>query len=365
MKIQDIIRALEELAPPAFQEPYDNAGLTVGDKNAEATGILCTLDVTDEVLEEALRLKANMIVSHHPVIFTGMKSLTGKTFNERIVIRAVKNDIALYACHTNIDNVASGVNSKICEKLGLTQCRILSPLKGRLVKLVTFVPEKFADKIRATLFENGAGHIGNYDSCSFNTQGTGTFKGGDNTNPFAGEKGKLQHEKEIRIETILPDHLTDRVVRGLLDSHPYEEVAYDLYPLRNDFVHAGSGMIGELESPLPKDDFFRKLKNTFDLPVIKYAGDSKDKFMKIAVCGGAGSFLIQKAIRAKADVFLTGDIKYHQYFDAEDKITICDIGHYESEQFTKEIFYHFLTKKFSNFAVHLSRSNSNPIKYHV
>jgi len=364
MKIQEIIKALEELAPLALQESYDNAGLTVGDRNAEAKGILCTIDVTEEVINEAINLKSNMIVSHHPVVFNELKSLTGNTYNERIIIQAIKHDIALYTSHTNIDNTINGVNHTICEKLGLTKRKILNPLGGKLVKLVTFVPEKYADKVRTALFESGAGNIGNYDSCSFNSQGTGTFKGGSNTNPFAGEKGKLQNENEIRIETIVPDHLLSRVVNQLLFTHPYEEVAYDLYPLKNKYDLAGSGMIGEFEKAISKKDFFSLLKKTFNLPFIKYAGADQNKYKKIAVCGGSGSFLIKKAIQLKADAFITGDIKYHQFFDAEDKITICDIGHYESEQFTKEIFYSFLTKKFSKFAVHLSQSVTNPIKYH-
>ncbi len=364
MKINKIIKALEEFAPLTFQESYDNSGLTVGNRDAEAKGVLCTVDVTEEVLDEAIKLGANMIVSHHPVLFHSLKSLTGITYNERIIIHAIKNDIALYACHTNIDNITEGVNQKICEKLGLIDNRILSPVEGKLVKLVTFVPEESADKVREALFDAGAGHIGNYSSCSFNTSGTGTFKGGDDTNPYVGEKGKLHHEKEIRIETIIPDYKLREVIQQMILSHPYEEVAYDVYPLRNAFSQAGSGMIGNLRKPLTKNDFFKLLKNCFNIPFIKYSGNPPGQFKKIAVCGGSGSFLIKDAIRAKANALITGDIKYHQFFDAENKIMICDVGHYESEQFTKEIFYSFLTKKFSKFAVHLSRSVTNPIKYH-
>ena len=364
MKIQEIINALDELAPLAFQESYDNAGLTVGDSNADAKGILCAVDVTEDVIKEAVKLKANLIVSHHPVLFHGLKSLTGNSYNERIILKAIKHDIALYASHTNIDNMIGGVNHKICEKLGLTRCKIMNPLAGKLIKLVTFVPEKYADKVRTALFESGAGTIGNYDNCSFNSSGTGTFKGDENTNPFAGEKGKLQHEKEIRIETIVPDHILSQVINKLLLTHPYEEVAYDLYPLKNKYELAGSGMIGEFEKAITKEEFFTLLKKTFGLSFVKYSGIDQENYKKIAVCGGSGSFLIHKAIQLKAHAFLTGDIKYHQFFDAEEKITLCDIGHYESEQFTKEIFYSFLTKKFSKFAVHLSQTVTNPIKYH-
>jgi len=364
MKINEIIKALEEFAPLTFQEPYDNSGLTVGNRDATAKGILCTVDVTEEVLDEAIQLGDNIIVSHHPILFHSLKSLTGITYNERIIIQAIKNDIALYACHTNIDNITGGVNQKICEKLGLIDNKILNPVEEKLFKLVTFVPEESVDKVRKTLFDAGAGHIGNYSSCSFNTSGIGTFKGGDNTNPYAGEKGKLHYEKEIRIETIIPDYKLREAIQQMILSHPYEEVAYDVYPLRNTFSQAGSGMIGNFRKPLLKKDFFELLKNCFTIPCIKYSGNLPEQFKKIAVCGGSGSFLIKDAIKAKADAFLTGDIKYHQFFDAEKKIMICDIGHYESEQFTKEIFYSFLTKKFSKFAVHLSQSVTNPIKYH-
>ena len=230
MKIQEIIKALEELAPLALQEDYDNAGLTVGDRNEEVRSVLCTIDVTEEVINEAIKLKSNMIVSHHPVIFNGLKSLTGITYNERIIIQAIKHDIALYASHTNIDNVSHGVNQKICEKLGLSKCKVLNPLGGKLVKLITFVPEKYADKVRTALFESGAGNIGHYDSCSFNSSGTGTFKGDKDTNPFAGEKGKLHNENEIRIETIVPDHLLSRVVNQLLLVHPFQKCDSMLHP---------------------------------------------------------------------------------------------------------------------------------------
>ncbi|MBA7529351.1 GTP cyclohydrolase 1 type 2 [subsurface metagenome] len=364
MKIIEITKALDELAPLALQEAYDNAGFTIGNVNNKLAGILCTVDVTEEVINEAIKLGDNLIVSHHPVIFTGIKSLTGKNYTERIIVQAIKNDLALYASHTNIDNMLDGVNHKICEKLGLKNCRVLSPLEGKLAKLVTFVPDEYAEKVRTAIFEGGAGTIGNYDSCSYNTSGQGTFRGGENTNPFIGEKGKMHFEKETRIETIVPQHLVPDVVKRLLESHPYEEVAYDIYPLQNEYNQGGAGMIGEFEKVLQKEEFLNLLKTTFHLPLIRYAGSTRSQFKKIAVCGGSGSFLINKAINADADAFITGDIKYHQFFEADDKIVICDIGHYESEQFTSEIFYRFLTKKFSKFAVHLSQVITNPIKYH-
>jgi dinuclear metal center YbgI/SA1388 family protein len=365
MHVREITKILEDIAPLDLQEGYDNAGLLTGNPDQEVTGVLCTLDVTQEVLDEAIALQANLIVSHHPLIFGSLKSLTGRNATEQILIRAIKNDIAVYAAHTNMDNVSEGVNRMISEKLGLEKVRILSPQRGLLSKLVTFVPEAHADKVREVIFSAGAGHIGNYDSCSYNLSGTGTFRGGESTNPFVGEKGKLHHENEIRIETIVPKNIMSKVLSAMIAAHPYEEVAYDVYPLENSLTSVGAGMIGELRTPLQKEEFLVLLKTTFNIPVIRYAGKENQVFKRIAVCGGAGSFLLSKAIREKADVFITGDIKYHQFFEPGNQIMLCDIGHYESEQFTKELFYTLLTKKISNFAVHLSKIVTNPIKYYT
>jgi dinuclear metal center YbgI/SA1388 family protein len=365
MKIKEVIQLIEDFAPLNLQESYDNAGLNVGNSENDVSGVLCTIDITEKVIEEAIELKANLIISHHPIIFTGIKSLTGRSENERIVIQAIQHDIALYAAHTNIDNATGGVNHKIAEKLGLSKLRVLEPIKNSLLKLVTFVPEEHAEHVRQALFQSGAGTIGNYDSCSYNLNGTGTFRGGEETEPFVGEKGKLHYENEIRIETIVPNYLLKSVLKKLFESHPYEEVAYDLYPLLNENPLAGAGLIGELGTGITADNLLDQLKAAFHPPAIRYAGKTDQKIKKVAVCGGAGSFLIARAIQSKADAFVTGDLKYHQFFDAEDKILLCDIGHYESEQFTKEIFYTLLTKKLSNFAVHLSKVVTNPIKYHV
>jgi dinuclear metal center YbgI/SA1388 family protein len=365
MNVQEVIQLVEDFAPLSLQEKYDNAGLAVGDKETQVTGVLCTVDVTEAVIDEAIRLKVNLIISHHPVIFAGIKSLTAATYTERIIIKAIKNNIALYAAHTNADNLAEGVNHKIAKKLGLTKLSILEPLKDELLKLVTFVPHVHADKVRQALFDGGAGHIGNYDSCSYNTSGQGTFRGGEDTNPFVGEKGTVHFEDEIRLETIVPKHLLKNVLQLLFENHPYEEVAYDLYPLANENPAAGAGMTGELIKALSQDEFLNHLKAIFGIPVIRYAGNTRAEIKKVAVCGGSGSFLIQQAIRSKADAFITADLKYHQFFDAADKLLLCDVGHYESEQFTKELFYSLLIKKLSKFAVHLSKVVTNPVKYHV
>jgi len=363
MQLKQITQFIESIAPLAFQESYDNAGLIIGHPDDEISGILITLDITEEILDEAISKKLNLIVCHHPIVFSGIKKLNGKNYIERCVAKAIKNDIDIYAAHTNLDSVFGGVNSKICEKLNLQNCRILAPIPNFLKKLVTFVPVADAEKVRKALFEAGAGHIGNYDSCSFNQSGSGTFKGNDLTNPYVGEKNQLHTEDEIRIETIFPKHMQSKVIHALLLAHPYEEVAYDIYPLDNEYPMAGIGMIGELSEPADELDFLRKLKETFNCQVLKHTQLLGKPIQKVAVCGGSGSSYLGKAMAQKADIFISGDFKYHQFFDAENQIIIADIGHYESEQFTSELIYRILTEKFVNFAFNVTKVNTNPINY--
>jgi len=363
MQLKEITRFIESVAPLALQESYDNSGLLIGNPADEVFGILISLDITEAIIDEAISKNLNLIVAHHPIIFSGLKKLNGKNYIERCVAKAIKNDIALYAAHTNLDSVFGGVNSKICEKLELQNCQVLAPVPGFLKKLVTFVPTADAEKVRKALFDAGAGNIGNYDSCSFNQSGFGSFRGNERTNPYVGEKNQLHFEEETRIETIFPKHIQTRVIQSLLNAHPYEEVAYDIYPLDNEFNQAGIGMIGELDSPVDELKFLQKVKETFHCSVIKHTQLLGKPIRKVAVCGGSGSSYLSKAIAQKADVFISGDFKYHQFFDAEQQIIIADIGHFESEQFTKEVFYELLTKKFPKFAVHLSALNTNPVSY--
>jgi len=363
MKLSDLILILEEFASPALQESYDNSGLQAGDPTMEVNGALITLDVTDAVLDEAIALGYNLIISHHPVIFGGLKALTGQTETERLMIKAVRNELAIYSAHTNFDSVDEGVSKKIADKLGLVNTRVLDPVRGQLKKLVVFVPGSHAVAVREALFNAGAGVIGAYDNCSYNLDGTGTFRGGDSSKPFVGEPGKLHFEPEVRIETIIPAYLAEKAVRDMVKAHPYEEVAWDLYPLENAHPAIGMGMIGELPDEMQELMFLQFLKDRFNASCIRHTEFTGKKVRKIAVCGGAGSFLLKKALREHADVFITGDMKYHQFFDAEGKILIADIGHYESEQFTRELFYDLIIKKFPKFAVRLSEINTNPIKY--
>ena len=363
MQLKQITQFIESIAPLSFQESYDNSGLIIGQPENEISGILITLDITEEILDEAITKNLNLIVAHHPIIFGGIKKLNGKNYIERCVARAIKNDIAIYAAHTNLDSVFGGVNSKICEKLGIRNCRILSPMPNFLKKLVTFAPTADAEKIRKALFEAGAGQIGNYSSCSFNLNGTGSFKGNEHTNPYAGEKNQLHFEEETRIETIFPKHIQSNIIQALLNAHPYEEVAYDIYPLDNEYQQIGIGMIGELETPADEMEFLLKLKSIFNCQVIKHTCLLGKPIHKVAVCGGSGSAYLNKAMAQSADIFISGDFKYHQFFDAEQQIIIADIGHFESEQFTKEVFYELLTKNFPKFAIHLSAISTNPVSY--
>ncbi|MFA5328959.1 MAG: Nif3-like dinuclear metal center hexameric protein [Prolixibacteraceae bacterium] len=365
MQIKEITQFIESVAPLALQESYDNAGLILGQPDDEISGVLISLDITEEIIDEAIAKNLNLVVAHHPIIFSGIKKLNGKNYIERCVIKAIKNNIAVYAAHTNLDSVFGGVNSKICEKIDLQNCRILAPIPDFLKKLVTFVPTEHAEKIRQALFDAGAGNIGNYDSCSFNQNGTGSFRGNDRANPFVGEKNQLHYENETRIETVFPKNIQSRVIQALLEAHPYEEVAYDIYPLENEYTQAGIGMIGELQEPMEETEFLEKLKNTFNCRVIKHTHLSGNPLKRVAVCGGSGSSYLKNAIAQQADIFISGDFKYHQFFDAEQKIVIADIGHFESEQFTKEVFYELLTKKFPKFAVHLSAINTNPVNYFI
>jgi dinuclear metal center YbgI/SA1388 family protein len=363
MKIIEITKALESFAPLFLQESYDNAGLIIGDPETEIDNALISLDVTDEVIEEAISMKCGLVISHHPLIFKGLKRLNANSPIERMVTKCIKHDIAVYAAHTNLDNVQQGVNKIICEKIGLENVRVLEPKAGLLRKLVTFCPDEHAQKVLSAIFEAGAGHIGNYDSCSFNVSGKGSFRALEDANPFVGNVNAMHFENEQRIETIFPVYLQNKILNALFAAHPYEEVAYDVYPLENDFNKTGAGMIGKLPSAEPAADFLLRMKHVFDVQCLRHTRLTKDNVQTVAVCGGSGSFLTGKAIAAGADVFVTGDVKYHEFFDADGKILLADLGHYESEQFTCELIKSILLEKFPNFAALISAVNTNPVSY--
>jgi dinuclear metal center YbgI/SA1388 family protein len=363
MKINDIISFLESQAHPSLQEQYDNAGLITGNAAWECTGIICSLDATEEVVKEAMEKKCNLIVAHHPIIFGGLKKINGKNYVEKTVITAIKNDIAVYAVHTNLDNVLHGVSGKMAAMLGLQNVSVLALKDNTLKKLFTFAPVDKAEQVRNAIFTAGGGHIGNYSECSFNAEGTGTFKGGEGTNPYVGEAGKLHQEKEIKIEVIIPAYLESRVVAAMKAAHPYEEVAYEIVSLSNTHQGIGSGVIGELPAALDETQFLTRLKEVFGVPVIRHTALSGKPVKKVALCGGAGSFLISKALAAGADAYITGDLKYHEFFDANSRILLADIGHYESEQFTINLLQEILEQKFPTFAVLKTAVKTNPVHY--
>jgi len=365
MRIKEITNYIESIAPLSYQESYDNAGLIVGNGSDKTNGALITLDVTESVIDEAIKLNFNLIIAHHPLIFHGLKKINSSTEIGRCLIKAIRNNIAIYAAHTNLDNVKGGVNNKICEKIGLTNCRMLKPFNDKLRKLVVYTPLAYASQVQKSIFSAGGGCIGNYDSCGYSLEGNGTFRGNENTNPFVGKKGKLHTEKEIRLETIIPEVIKDKVISAIKKIHPYEEVAYDLYPLDLNYPLAGSGMTGELQKPEDEENFLRRIKKIFHIKSIRHSSFLGKKIKKVALCGGSGSSLINQAISSEADIFLTGDIKYHDFFRAENKIILADIGHYESEQYTKELFYDLLIKKFPKFALRLSDLNTNPVHYMI
>jgi dinuclear metal center YbgI/SA1388 family protein len=363
MIVKNIIAEIERYAPLAYQESYDNCGLLTGHKEQEVTGALLCLDCIEATIDEAIRKKCNLIIAHHPVIFGGLKKLNGTNYVERTVIKAIQNNIAIYACHTNLDNVKLGVNKKIADKLGLVNQHILLPKKGLLKKLVTFVPASHLEIVREGLFTAGAGNIGNYDKCSFILEGTGSFRGNENSEPFIGEKGKLSMENETRLELIFEAVNELAILGALKQTHPYEEVAYDIYQLENNYQNIGSGMCGELENALPEIDFLNLLKTTFNVKTLKHTSLLNKPVKKVALCGGSGSFLLKTAINSKSDVYISSDFKYHEFFDAENKILVADIGHYETEQFTPEIFYEIISNKFPTFASYLTETNTNPVNY--
>lgn len=362
-RVKDILKEIEQYAPLPLQDDYDNAGVQVGDINQPVTGALLCLDVTEEVISEAIELDCNLIISHHPLAFKPFKSLTGATYIERCMMEACKHDLVIYAAHTNLDNAPGGVSFRMAEMIGLQNVRVLSPRRNALIKLVTFVPENHADNVRNALFNAGAGTIGAYDSCSFSANGEGTFRATEGCNPYCGEIGDRHVEREVRIETILPTFKKTAVTRALLSVHPYEEPALDFYPLANTWNQVGSGIVGELPEDEDELSFLQRIKYIFHVPFIKHSPLTGKRIKEVALCGGSGAFFVNEAIAYGADVFITGEAKYNDYYNVEDRILLAVIGHYESEVCTKDIFYNLLTKKFPTFAVHFSNVNSNPVKY--
>ncbi len=363
MIIKDITDYLEELAPLDYAEDFDNVGLLIGNYSDSVTGVLVTLDTLEKTVEEAITKKCNLIVSFHPIIFGGIKKLNGNSYVERVVLKAIQNDIAIYATHTALDNSKNGVSAKISEVLGLKNNKILLPKKGILKKLTTFVPIENAEKLRNALFNAGAGNIGNYDRCSFNIDGEGTYRGNQNSNPTIGEKGENHTENETQISVLYESKNEAIILASLQKNHPYEEISYHLLTTENVHQNIGMGMIGDLPTEMEENEFLLFLKEKMKTACIRHSNLINKKIKKVALLGGSGSFAISDAIKAGADAYVSADFKYHEFFKAENKIILADIGHYESEQFTKNLLVDYLTKKFSNFAIVLSEESTNPIYY--
>ncbi len=363
MKIKELIPVLEELAPLCYAEDFDNVGLLVGSYDQEITGILVCHDALETVVDEAIEKQCNLIICFHPILFSGLKKITGKSYVERSVIKAIKNDIAIYAIHTALDNHQEGVNKILCDTIGLKNPKILIPKQHYIQKLVTYAPVNESDKVREALFNAGAGAIGNYDRCGFVSQGKGSFKGNDKSNPTIGQKGIEEIVNEHKIEVLFEKHLQGNILRKLFEAHPYEEVAYEIYTLENQLQNVGMGMIGELETPMNEVDFLQQVKEKTQTGGIRYSALLNKEVRKVAVLGGSGSFAIKAAIAAGADIFITADLKYHDYYQAENQLVLADIGHFESERYTKNYIVEFLSKKMPNFAVILSKVNTNPVNY--
>ncbi|MFT5963637.1 MAG: dinuclear metal center YbgI/SA1388 family protein [Flavobacterium sp.] len=363
MKIKEILSVLEEMAPLAYAEDFDNVGLLVGNPEAQATGVLVCHDALESVLEEAIAMDCNLVVCFHPILFSGIKKITGKNYVERSIIKAIKNDIAIYAVHTALDNHQEGVNKIFCNALGLKNTKILIPKENFIRKLLTYTIAENAEKLRNALFDAGAGNIGNYEDCSFSSKGIGTYMGNENSNPQLGERFEFVQGDEIKIEVTFEKHLESKILKALFSNHVYEEVAYEVYELQNKHQNIGLGMVGEFETPMDEQDFLLFVKEKMTSEAIRHSSFLGKPIKKVAVLGGSGSYAIKKAISSGADAFLTADLKYHQFYEAENRLLLADIGHFESERHTKNYIVDYLRKKILNFAIILSEENTNPVKY--
>jgi dinuclear metal center YbgI/SA1388 family protein len=363
MRISNLLSVLHSFAPPDLAESYDNPGLLVGDPQTEVTGILINLDMTEAVIREAHQRGCNVVVAHHPILFTALKKLSGSDYVSRALRLAIKLDVALIAVHTNLDNVRQGVNHRMAQQLGLVNTRILSPKPATLRKLEVYVPVEHRVALLQALWKAGAGQIGNYGEASFSSEGQGTFLPLEGANPAIGGVGQHETVLESRIEVVFPAHLKGAVLAAMRAAHPYEEVAHQVIATENSIADIGAGLVGDLPSPLGKRAFLEKVRQAFGCGGIRYADAPLDEVSRVALCGGSGSFLTSAALRAGAQAFVTADVTYHKFFDNEDRMLLLDVGHHESEQYTSALISDVLLKSFPNFAVHLSETLTNPVKY--
>lgn len=364
LPLKTLLAGLEQWVPFVWQENYDNAGLILGDPNQQIRKALVCFDVTPEVVDEAVRNEADLILSHHPAIFKGIKRINPASRLGYMLKQSLCHDIAWCALHTNLDNTLSGVNSWLCEHLGLQEVRPLVPLQGIYGKLQVYVPEAYAEKLRQALAEAGCGAGTKYDTCSYTSRGEGRFRAGSQAHPFTGRIGELHCEAECKIECLYPLHKTRQVLDVLRTNHPYEEPAFDLLPLQNEAVEQGAGAIGILPETMQERELLDKLKELTGVHCIRHSGFQGRRIKKIALCGGSGGSFIANACGQKADVYITGDLKYHDFTDTEPGTWLVDIGHFESEKFAMELIFRFIRKNFPNFAVSISEQAKNPVSFY-
>ena len=376
--VADLTAALETLAPPALQMAYDNSGLLVGEPDTEITGVLITLDCLEATVEEAIDTGCNVIVAHHPIVFGGLKRLTGRTYVERVVMRALRAGVALYAIHTNLDSVlAQGVSGRLAAKLGLRGVTTLQPTAGALQKLAVYVPADPAglvDRVAAAMWAAGAGQIGHYDEASFRTAGTGTFRPLAGAEPAIGSApavdgtgaaGDREAVSEHKLEVVVPRVLAKAVLRAARAAHPYEEMAYDLYDVAGAHPDYGMGAVGDLHTDMAYDAWLDYLCARLELTGLKVTADTGRPIRRVAVCGGSGASLLGAARASGAQAFVTADFKYHEFFDAEGELVVCDVGHYESERHTTQLLYEYISTRFGTFAARMTQLDTNPARLYV
>lgn len=363
MILREVSEVLDKTFSIALAEEYDNVGLLCGNLERSVSGILVTHDVLENVVDEAILHNLNLIICFHPIIFSGLKKINGKNYVERTVLKAIENKIAIYAIHTAFDNAFFGVNYGICEKLALENQKILMPMQNQLTQLSFYTPGEYAEDLKNALFAEGAGNIGFYDECSFSTQGQGTFRPLEGSEPFTGKKNTREESEEVEISVIFENFKQNAILAAMRKAHPYEEVAYQLHPLKNENQYAGLGRFGDLETEMEGEDFLEMVKNVFNLHVIRHSAVTSKKIKRVGVLGGSGSSGISAAKAMQCDAYLTGDLKYHDFFQAENKVLLCDIGHFESEQFVVQQIFNILSEKFPKFAILKSVEKTNPVNY--
>jgi dinuclear metal center YbgI/SA1388 family protein len=352
--IRDIADALEQWAPPGSAQSYDNVGLQVGDASRSVERAVLALDCTPAVVEEAERQGAELIITHHPLLFQPLSAVTTDDYESAVALRLAEAGIALYSAHTNLDAAPGGVSFALAKRLGLTDVGFLDGFDETLYKLATFVPADHFDAVRSALADAGAGRIGDYEACAFAHEGTGFFRPGDAANPHIGTAGgDLESADEVKLEVEVARWDLGGVLGALQDAHPYEEVAYDVYPVQQKNSRAGLGAVGRLASPESLSDFLGRVADRLDAGSLRYAGPDEATVERVAVCGGAGSDFVGQALAAGADAYVTADVKYHEFFEAlgpdgVPQLAFIDAGHYETEALTEALLRDWLADRFND-----------------